>query len=88
VVQVREPGSPADGLLARSLIQQEMVRRGVLFNGNNFICLAHSQDDLDHAAEAYDAAFGRLAEGLGRGAAGVAALLEGEAVSPAFRPVR
>jgi glutamate-1-semialdehyde aminotransferase len=88
VVQVREPGPPADGLLARSVVQQEMLKRGVLFNGNNFICLAHSEDDLDHAAEAYDAAFERLADGLGGGAAGVAALLEGEAVSPAFRPVR
>jgi glutamate-1-semialdehyde aminotransferase len=88
VVQVREPGPPADGLLARSLVQQELAKRGVLFNGNNFICLAHSAEDIDVGAAAYDAGLARLADGLADGAGGVAALLEGKAVSPAFRPVR
>lgn len=88
VVQIREPGGERDGLVARSLVQQELAKRGVLFNGNNFICLAHSDDDLDQAAEAYDAALALLADGLADGAAGVEALLQGKAVSPAFRPVR
>src|SRR5207253_1337761 len=52
VVQVREP-DPDAGLVAKSLVQQEIVRRGVLFNGSNFICLAHSDEDLDQAADAY-----------------------------------
>jgi glutamate-1-semialdehyde 2,1-aminomutase len=85
VVGIREPGGPAATLPARSLVQQEMARRGVLFNGNNFICLAHTQEDLEQAADAYDAAFARLAEGIAAG--DVAALLEGDAVSPAFRTV-
>jgi glutamate-1-semialdehyde 2,1-aminomutase len=88
VVQVREPSATAEGLPARSLVQQELAKRGVLFNGNNFICLAHSDEDLDQAADAYDAALARLADGLADGADGVAALLEGDPVSPAFRPVR
>ena len=87
VVLLAEPAG-ADGLIARSLVQQELAKRGVLFNGNNFVCLAHSDEDLDQAAEAYDAALARLADGLSDGAAGVAALLEGPPVSPAFRPVR
>jgi glutamate-1-semialdehyde aminotransferase len=86
VVLIAEPDG-ADGLVARSLVQQEIAKRGVLFNGSNFICLAHSDEDLDQAADAYDAAFARLADGLSDGAAGVAALLEGPPVSPAFRPV-
>jgi glutamate-1-semialdehyde aminotransferase len=86
VVQIREPDGAGD-LVARSLVQQELAKRGVLFNGNNFICLAHSDEDLDQAADAYDAAFARLADGLTDGATGVAALLEGPPVSPAFRPV-
>jgi glutamate-1-semialdehyde aminotransferase len=87
VVAIREPTGPGEGLLARSLVQQELAKRGVLFNGNNFMCLAHSDEDLDQAADAYDAALARLADGLADGADGVAQLLEGEAVSPAFRPV-
>jgi glutamate-1-semialdehyde aminotransferase len=85
VVAIREPDAGGD-LVARSLVQQELAKRGVLFNANNFICLAHSDEDLDQAAAAYDAAFARLADGLTDGAPGVAALLEGAPVSPAFRP--
>jgi glutamate-1-semialdehyde aminotransferase len=85
VVLIREPAGPAPGLMARSLVQQEMLKRGVLFNGNNFICLAHSDEDLDQAADAYEAAFARLADGLSSG--DIAGMLEGEPVQPAFRPV-
>lgn len=85
VVLIREPEGDAPGLMARSLVQQEMLKRGVLFNGNNFICLAHTDEDLDQAAAAYEAAFARLADALSGG--DLAALLEGEPVQPAFRPV-
>jgi glutamate-1-semialdehyde aminotransferase len=88
VVVVREPGDPADGLVAKSLVQQELLERGVLFNTNNFICLAHSEDDIAHAADAYDGALERLASALGDGADGVRALLKAEPLSAAFRPVR
>ncbi|HEY8583112.1 MAG TPA: aminotransferase class III-fold pyridoxal phosphate-dependent enzyme, partial [Capillimicrobium sp.] len=60
VVQIREPGDPADGLVARSVVQQEMLRHGVLFNGNNFMSLAHEPADLDRTVAAYAAAFTRL----------------------------
>jgi glutamate-1-semialdehyde aminotransferase len=82
VVAVREPA--AGPLYAKSVVQQELLLRGVLFNGSNFICLAHSDDDLDHAIAAYEAAFTRLAEGWPDGLEG---MLEGEPLKPAFRPV-
>jgi glutamate-1-semialdehyde 2,1-aminomutase len=85
VVVIREP-QPADGLLARTLVQQEMALHGVLFNGNNFICLAHDDDDIDHAIAAYDAAFAQLAAGVASG--DLQSLLVSEAVQPAFRAVR
>ncbi|WP_445147916.1 aspartate aminotransferase family protein [Baekduia sp. Peel2402] len=88
LVAIREPGDPVDGLVAKSLVQQELLRRGVLFNTNNFICLAHSDEDIATAAAAYDAALARLADGLTDGAGGVRALLEAEPLAPAFRPVR
>ena len=83
VTVVTEPHR-GDGLLAKSLVQQEMVKRGVLFNGSNFVCLAHSDEDLERTLEAYAAAFRRLAElAPDRLADG----LEGEPLSPAFRPL-
>ncbi|MEA2195326.1 MAG: glutamate-semialdehyde -aminomutase, partial [Solirubrobacteraceae bacterium] len=45
VVQVTEPEG-AKGLIAKSLLQQELAHRGVLFNGNNFMCAAMSDDEV------------------------------------------
>jgi glutamate-1-semialdehyde aminotransferase len=84
VVEVREPEGEARGMLAKSVLQQELLRRGVLFNGSNFISLAHTEEDLDLAIDAYGAALGRLAEGLPDG---LDAILEGSPVQPAFRPL-
>jgi glutamate-1-semialdehyde aminotransferase len=84
VVTIREPslGGVGTGLPAKTLVQQELLKRGVLFNGSNFICLAHSDDDIDLAIAAYGAAFGLLAEGL---AGDLISLLDGEPIQPAFR---
>lgn len=87
LVLVSEPEG-AEGLWAKSLVQQEMARKGVLYNGNNFICLAHTDEDLEQIADAYDTGLSTLARGLTDGAQGVLALLESDALSPAFRAVR
>ena len=61
---VREPETSGGRLLARSFVQQELLKRGVLFNGSNFISPAHTDEDIDHAVAAYSEAFGVLADGL------------------------
>jgi glutamate-1-semialdehyde aminotransferase len=86
-VHVAEPPDGAGELLAKSLVQQELVKRGVLFNGANLISLAHSDDDVDETVAAYGVALTRLADGWADGAAGLRALLEGEPLQPAFRAV-
>jgi glutamate-1-semialdehyde aminotransferase len=83
VVQVAEP-DPEAGLMAKSVLQQELVRRGVLFNGNNFISVALNDEDVELAIEAYAGSLGRLAEGMPDG---LASILEGEPVQAAFRPL-
>jgi glutamate-1-semialdehyde aminotransferase len=83
VVQVTEP-DPDAGLMAKSVLQQELVRRGVLFNGNNFISLALNDEDVELAIEAYAVSLGRLAEGMPDG---LASILQGEPVQAAFRPL-
>jgi glutamate-1-semialdehyde aminotransferase len=86
IVAIREPDLEglAPGLPAKTLVQQELVKRGVLFNGSNFICLAHSDEDIELAIAAYADAFFRLAEGL---AGDLLGMLEGEPIQPAFRPL-
>ena len=83
VTVVREPASSGGQLLARSIVQQELLKRGVLFNGSNFICAAHTDDDIDHAVESYREAFGVLADALRTG--DLEAALDGSPVQPAFR---
>ncbi|HYM54795.1 MAG TPA: aminotransferase class III-fold pyridoxal phosphate-dependent enzyme [Solirubrobacteraceae bacterium] len=82
IVSVREPNGDGATLPAKSLLQQEMVKRGVLFNGSNFISYAHTDADIDAAIEAYGAAFEVLAGALPDD---IEARLEGPALTPAFR---
>jgi glutamate-1-semialdehyde aminotransferase len=86
VVTIREPKleQASGGLPAKTLVQQELLSRGVLFNGSNFICLAHSDDDIELAIEAYGEAFALLAEGL---EGDLLSLLRGDPIKPAFRPL-
>lgn len=82
LVGVREPGWAGETLPAKSLLQQEMAKRGVLFNGSNFISYAHTAEDIELAIDAYDQSLQVLAEALPDG---VEPLLEGPALTPAFR---
>jgi glutamate-1-semialdehyde aminotransferase len=86
VVTIREPvvAGVGAGLPAKTLVQQELVKRGVLFNGSNFICLAHSDEDIEVAVDAYSQALALLAEGI---AGDLLGMLEGDLLQPAFRPL-
>jgi glutamate-1-semialdehyde aminotransferase len=84
LVAVNEPHPERDGMSVRTLIQQELLKAGILFNGSNFICYAHTEADIERAIVAYDAAFAVLAAALPDG---VAARLEGPPLSQVFRAV-
>ena len=84
LVVVSEPHPEAEGLPAKTLLQQELLRRGVLFNGSNFIAYAHTEADIERALAAYDEAFAVLAKALPDD---VASLLVGPPVAQVFRPV-
>ena len=81
-MSVREPNPDGLTLPAKSLVQQEMIKRGVLFNGSNFICWAHTDADIDAAIEAYEATFDALSSAL---PGNIEDRLEGPALTPAFR---
>lgn len=82
IVGVREPQAVEGLLPAKSLLQQELLRRGVLFNGSNFISYAHTPQDIDFLIEAYEEAFDVLAAALPDG---VIERLAGPPVAAAFR---
>jgi glutamate-1-semialdehyde aminotransferase/spore coat polysaccharide biosynthesis protein SpsF (cytidylyltransferase family) len=76
-------GTPERQLLLRSLVQQEMVKRGVLFLVGNTVGFSHDEADVDHVLRAYRAALGRVAEALDH--ADPECLLEGDVIRPVFR---
>ncbi len=82
IVSVREPDPDGMALPAKSLLQQEMIKRGILFNGSNFISYAHTETDIDLAIEAYDSSLELLACALPDD---VESRLQGPSLTPAFR---
>lgn len=63
-------GSPTSGwedLVAKSIVQQELAKREILFNGSFFVSYAHTDSDVDLTLEALGESLGVLAEALGSG---------------------
>jgi glutamate-1-semialdehyde aminotransferase len=75
----------ANPLEMKSLVQQELIRRGVLWGGFHNLSHAHSAADLEHLMLAYREALGVLKDALGHGE--VRQRLLGEPVEPVFRRV-
>ena len=70
-------------LQLKSLFQQEMLRHRVLFSGSQFICLAHTDDDVDRTLDAYTEAMKVLRFAIDCHA--VDAMILGEPVQLVFR---
>ena len=76
-------GDDTDGLLIKSLYQQEAIARGILAAGYHAPCLAHTPEDVEKTLDAYDAAFSAVAEGLAQG--DLRKKIQGEPVQAVFR---
>lgn len=72
-----------DPLLMKSLVQQECMKRGVLFTGNHVVSYSHSDADIERTLEVYGDALGILKEAIDRD--GVSSLIEGDPIQPVFR---
>ncbi len=75
--------SSEDPMIVKSFLQQELIRRGVLWSGQQVLSYSHTEQDLDRAAEAFEDSFRELAKAMEDG--GVAKALRGAPVQPAFR---
>jgi glutamate-1-semialdehyde 2,1-aminomutase len=76
-------GAAGEPLLQKSLVQQELIRHGVLWTGFHNLCLAHGEAEIDHVLAAYDAALDVLATAIAKGK--LAESLRGKPVQPVFR---
>lgn len=63
VVAIR-PAAGFSDLEIKSFIQQEMLRRGVLWTGSHNMSFSHGKEEVRIVLEAYDKAFGALQDAL------------------------
>lgn len=77
--------SAGDPLLLKSFVQQEMIKRGVLWAGFHNMCFTHSDADIAYTLKAYREVLQLLKEAIA--ANNVASLLKGEPLEMVFRKV-
>lgn len=75
--------SAGNPLEMKSFVQQEMIRRGILWGGFHNMCYSHTDEDIDYTLKAYEHVLPLLMKCVEEKA--FHAYLKGEAVEPVFR---
>lgn len=75
--------SGCNPLEMKSLVQQEMIKRGILWGGFHNMCLSHSDEDIEYTLKAYREVLPILKKAVDE--KNVAGYLKGEPVEPVFR---
>lgn len=73
----------SDPLLQKSLIQQELIKRGILWSGQHAISFSHTEQDMDYTISAYEEALDLLDCAIREGTLKEA--IQGRPVQPVFR---
>lgn len=84
IIDIKAPDG-IDPLLIKGILQQEMVRRGVLWAGYHNVCFSMTEADVMHVLRAYRAALPVVSAALESGAP--EKFLEGECLQPVFRKI-
>src|SRR5262249_41038754 len=74
-----------DALLAKSFVQQELIRRGVLWSGFHNLSWAHRDADIEYLVGCYQEILPVLADHVAAGT--LAGALRGTPVEPVFRRI-
>jgi glutamate-1-semialdehyde aminotransferase/NAD(P)-dependent dehydrogenase (short-subunit alcohol dehydrogenase family) len=77
------PPQVASPLELKSLVQQELIRHGVLWTGTHTMSFSHSDEDIAQVLAAYEEALATLKDAVEHGT--VRAALRGTPVQPGFR---
>ncbi len=75
--------SAGNPLEMKSLVQQEMIKRGVLWGGFHNMCFSHTDDDIAYTLKAYEDVLPLLKKAVDE--KNVRSYLRGEPVEPVFR---
>jgi glutamate-1-semialdehyde 2,1-aminomutase len=75
-------GNPLE---VKSLVQQELLKRGILWQGMHALSFSHTEADIDYTLEAYREVLPILKKAVAEGSPG--RYLKGEPVQPVFRTV-
>jgi glutamate-1-semialdehyde aminotransferase len=75
-----------DPLLQKSLVQQELLRHGVLWSGFHNMSYSHSDTDVEHVLRAYDLALDALVRAIEKN--DLAGAIQGRPVQPVFRKIK
>ncbi|MEO8666055.1 MAG: aminotransferase class III-fold pyridoxal phosphate-dependent enzyme [Ignavibacteria bacterium] len=67
----------------KSLVQQEMIKRGILWGGFHNMCYSHSDEDIDYTLKAYMDVLPVLKKAVNE--KNISAYLKGEPIEPVFR---
>ena len=70
-------------LLMKSFVQQELIKRGILWSGFHNMCYSHTEADLDYTLAAYGEVLALFRSALQDG--GLESRLRGRPVQPVFR---
>jgi glutamate-1-semialdehyde aminotransferase len=82
-IQFNDPSGKIPMLHLKSLFQQEVVKGGILFNGNHSITYSHTEEDIDYTLEVYRDALEVLARALDS-QQDILEFLDGAAITPIF----
>jgi glutamate-1-semialdehyde aminotransferase len=77
--------APDESLLMKSLVQQELLKRGILWAAYHAISYAHNDKEINTTLEAFDDALSVLGKAINKG--DIAKSLEGKPVKPVFREI-
>lgn len=77
--------SSEESLLMKSLVQQELLKRGVLWAAYHAVSYSHKDNEIDTTLEAFEDALRILKKAIERG--NIEKFLEGKPVRPVFREV-
>lgn len=75
-----------DGLLLKTYLQQEMIKRGILWSSFHNMCLSHSDEDVAFTLAVYDDIFPEFKQLIESNA--VASKIQGQVLEPVFRKLK
>jgi len=79
------PPEAGNGLEVKALMQQEMIKRGVLWAGFHNMCYSHTDEDIEYTLSAYREVMPIMKEAITSG--NVKQYLKGEVLEAVFRKV-